>query len=58
MAIRKRKKELLVDYTSEISAEEFDFGIERLGHGIGGTVVVEVQDFIVVLMECRSYDVE
>ena len=53
-----RNEELLVRNAPEIGSEEFDFGVEGLRHGIGGAVVIEVQDLIIMLIKSGGDDIE
>lgn len=53
----ENEKFCVVD-TVKFGSEGFDFGVYRLGRGVGRTVVKEVQDFIGVLIEGCGYGVE
>lgn len=52
------QEKFLISHTSEVRSEEFNFCIERLRHCVRGAVVVEVQDTIVVFIECCRNHIE
>lgn len=52
------QEKLFVGTPSEIGSEKFNLGIESFRQGIGRTVVVEVQNLIVMFVEGNSNDIE
>ena len=55
---KAKKEERYVSHTSELTAECFDFGVERLRSGISRAIDKVIEDSVVVVTECLGHRTE